>query len=204
LGAPTLKKNPSLNLAPTGILATGYFLLLFYGIPSIMTSSYKQRRHHMRLPRKLNFYTPGLYSLALLLPLCMLQFYWFTISRKQFTIEVRWYDPSDTSYFAQKIPVRNYTFVNITRDDIANKARIDSIKKAVLELSSCADTTSGVRVHFSDTARYESFVDVLNIVNSDDRLFPYQVYQNDFWIFYGSKDVDNPKQFICGTHSLDL
>jgi hypothetical protein len=158
-------------------------------------------------PKKLLFYTPGIYSLALLLPALMLQFYWYTISRKQFTTEVIWYDPNDTTYFKRTIPTRNYAQVRVNGNNISSKAQLDSIKRAVYLLASKVDTTNGVHVHFADTARYESFVEILNAVNSSDSSIDYRAYQNDFWIFNRTGILyreSRMKFYGCGTYQMML
>jgi hypothetical protein len=160
----------------------------------------------MLRPKKLLFYTPGIYGLALLLPLLMLQFYWYTISRKQFTTEVIWYDPNDTTYFKRTIPIRNYSQVHVNGNNISSKAQLDLIKSTVYLLATKVDTVHGVHVHFADTAKYESFVEVLNAVNSNDSIIDYRAYQNHFWIFNrtGLSYRESRMTFGCGTYQMML
>jgi hypothetical protein len=51
------------------------------------------------------------------------------------------------------------------------------------------DTTSGVRVHFADTSKYESFIEVLDFCSQQDALI-YAPYENNFWIFNRFKNEE--------------
>lgn len=62
------------------------------------------------------------------------------------------------------------------------------------------DTVNAIRVHFTDTARYESLIRLLDICNKEEVL-TYAPYKDDVWIFKGIINEDERQRIlspICG------
>jgi hypothetical protein len=83
-----------------------------------------------------------------------------------------------------------------------DETKLDYAQLAIREIVALGDTVNGVRVHFNDTARYESFVRVLNIC-LEEGMVPYVPYKKDIWIFNRIGSVDEgkrPQYSFCGMH----
>jgi hypothetical protein len=130
--------------------------------------------------KKLRMYVPGLLSLCLLFPLLLHKLTQWGVFQKDYILEVAWYSPTAvTSIFP---PPRDYTVINLTGDAPDDHIKIQYAKIIVNEMVTQFDTTRGVRVHFADSSKYHSFIEVLAFCNQQDVL-GYAPYENDLWIF---------------------
>jgi hypothetical protein len=133
--------------------------------------------------KKPKFYVPGLLSLCVLFPLLMYKLSQWGIFHKDYVLEVMWYNPIATPYsHVSPLPSRNYTLINLTGEAADDNIKIQYAKLLVKEMVHQFDTTRGVRIHFADTAKYESFIEVLDFCSQQDAL-GYAPHENDFWIF---------------------
>ena len=127
------------------------------------------------------FYVPGLISLSLFLPLTLSHLEQSNASRKSHALEVNWYSPEHAGPNDLPFPpVRQYHELTMTgcKDD---NTKLAFAQIAIREMLSMNDTVNGLKIHFTDTARYESFVQALDICNREDAL-TYAPYESDLWI----------------------
>jgi hypothetical protein len=150
--------------------------------------------------KRLLIYTPGVLSLLLLFPLLLNQLHQWGIFKKERVLEVTWHDPTLSQRFPSvklfTIPTRDYTTINLTGDS-ADDVKIEYAKVLVNEMLAKFDTINGVRIHFEDAAKYDTFVKVLNFCNRHHRL-GYAPYESDFWIFNRISSEENLTLFLCG------
>jgi hypothetical protein len=133
--------------------------------------------------RKLKLYAPGLFSLLLLFPLLLHQLLLWSIFDKEYMLEVTWHHPVFASDGQQEVPPpRDYAVFNITGNAAKDNIKIEYAKILIYELLVSFDTIKGVHFQFADTAKYHSFIEVLDYCGGQLRA-PYAVYENDFWVF---------------------
>jgi hypothetical protein len=98
-------------------------------------------------------------------------------------LEVNWYSPEAVRPFDLKFPPdRRYQVLTLTGDKTADNIKLDFAQVAIQEMVANYDTVNGVRLHYTDTADYESFVRALDICLRQDAI-NYAPYKNDIWIF---------------------
>ena len=122
-------------------------------------------------------------------------------------LDVSWYSPQsdwpfELEYNLKFAPARHYQLIIITGNRKEDETKLDYAQLAIREIVALGDTVNGVRVHFNDTARYESFVRVLNIC-LEEGMVPYVPYKKDIWIFNRIGSVDEgkrPQYSFCGMH----
>src|SRR5688500_9717426 len=118
--------------------------------------------------RRFRLYFPGLLSLLLLFPLLLFWMYKHRIFEKQMVLEVTWHDAKDTSRFFMPFPPqRKFTAVQFTGQTLNDKRQLTLLQNLVKDFKQTADTTTGVKINFHDTSKYESFVQVLNICDRE-------------------------------------
>lgn len=138
-----------------------------------------QRSKHANQRR---IYVPGLISLILFFPLAMFQLEQYKEFKKYYVLEVNWYSPELTRPHALKFPpVRKYQVLTLNGNKEDDNTKLDFARTTIREMLAMNDTINGVRVHFSDTARYESFVRALDICDRE-RGLTYAPYESDLWI----------------------
>jgi hypothetical protein len=149
--------------------------------------------------KKSKIYVPGLLSLFLLFPLLMSKLSQWGIFHKDYVLEVTWYNPVATPYTQVfPLPSKNYTVVTLTGDASEDHIKIQYAKLLLKEMVHQFDTTRGVRIHFSDTAKYESFIKILDFCSQQDAL-GYAPHENDFWIFNRFKNEEEKKRRWFGS-----
>lgn len=164
-----------------------------------MTSQRSKHTNQCRI------YVPGLISLVLFFPLAMFQLYRYGAFEKSYVSEVNWYSPELTRpHDLQFPPVRDYQVLTLNGNKKDDNTKRNFAQIAIREMLAMNDTVNGLRVHFTDTARYESFVRVLDICMQEGAL-TYAPYKNDVWIFNRIRNLEESKRisyWICGTLSL--
>jgi hypothetical protein len=149
---------------------------------------YDDATHSMK---KVKVYVPGLLSLLLLLPLLVYQLSRWGIFDKEYVMEVTWYSPVlDSRYSQELLPSKEYVHINFTGNPLTDKTKIEYVKILIDEMVSSFDTTRGVHIVFTDTAKYESFIEILNFCNNQDGL-AYAPHESDFWIFNRIKSEEH-------------
>jgi hypothetical protein len=136
-----------------------------------------QRQKHTKQRR---FYVPGLISLFLFFPLALFQLKQYGAFEKSYALEVNWYSPELVDL--QFPPARQFQVISLNGNKRDDDIKLNFAQIAIQEMLAMNDTVNGVRVHFTDTARYESFIRVLDICLQEDGL-SYAPYKNDVWIF---------------------
>jgi hypothetical protein len=168
--------------------------------------------HYLKLltfmrPKKLIFYTPGFISLMILFPLLMHLLIESGGFKNYKIIESKWIDPRDT--LAQQWPTaalakRNWSRVDLTGDYRIDQSRIEQVIDAVNNMIRKHDTINGVLVHFTDRAKYQSLVELINIA---DRymITGYSGIENDYCLFLrGRFEEPRREYFFCGDPSYHL
>lgn len=132
--------------------------------------------------KKFFFYLPGSLSLLLLLPLFMFWLCNHNAFDRYGILEVSYYDAKDTSKYAMPYPPRRkFSTIDLTGEKIKDKIKIGHVRTQIKNLVSSNDTTTGVKIHFNNISRYESFIDLLNICQKEP--VEYLLHDSDMWIF---------------------
>lgn len=135
-----------------------------------------------RRGKRFLLYVPGLISLCLFFPLTLSQLNQLAASKKFYAMEVNWYSPElNRPYGLQFPPVRQYQVLTMTGNKEDDEAKLDLMQTVLREMLAMNDTINGLRIHFTDTARYESLVHALEICNLEGGV-TYLPYENDLWI----------------------
>ncbi|MBT1704935.1 hypothetical protein [Chryseosolibacter indicus] len=75
---------------------------------------------------------------------------------------------------------------------MTDKVKIEYARVLLHEMTTLFDTTRGVHIIFADTAKYESFIDILDYYNQQEGL-AYRPHENNFWIFNPFKNKEQKK-----------
>jgi hypothetical protein len=156
----------------------------FYGKRAASSSFSKHLNHYsMQTPK---IYAPGLLSLLLLFPLFLYLLAEWHIFDKQYMMEVSWYEPKIMNNCLPPYPAfpppKKYALVNLTGEASHDSIALQSAKGFIQQIAARFDTIHGVRIHFTDTAKYESLVHMLDFCYQQDALTCVP-YENDLWIF---------------------
>ena len=83
---------------------------------------------------------------------------------------------------------RKFTTVNLTGNNALDKIKIEKAEIDIRKLVNSKDSVSGIKFHFGKKSEYWAFVNVINIIKSEQKSYPeiYFFYKNDIW-------VTNPK-----------
>jgi len=131
--------------------------------------------------RDQSIYLPGLISL-ILIPLFSIGYFYFSGKfEKHRAIQINYYDPGNP--FWAPIPVRNYQKVVITRDVEDTRAKIYFIKNKISEIIKINDTINGIQVQFSKDAKYDHFVQCINMLRVEGVRY-YIAEKNNLWILH--------------------
>jgi hypothetical protein len=153
-------------------------------------------KHQKIKMKKIKVYIPGILSLLLLFPLIMYQLLARGYLNKNYVLEVTWYSPEISDANGQKFPVeRNYTTINLTGNARNDKITVAYAKLLITEMLTEFDTTKGLHLHFADTAKYESFIEVLDFCDQQQTL-SYAPNNSDFWIFNKVKNEQQKKMLF--------
>jgi hypothetical protein len=148
--------------------------------------------------KKVKIYVPGLLSLLFLFPLLMHKLSNSRIFDKEHVMEVTWHNPEIENRYARKFPPsKDYIDINLTGDTLTDKVKIEYAKVLLDEMVTLFDTTRGVHFVFTDTAKYESFVEILNFCSQQDAL-AYAPHGSDFWIFNRFKSQEQKEYMRFG------
>lgn len=149
-------------------------------------------------------YVPGLISLVLLLPLTLFQLDQYGAFERAHVLEVNWYSPEHRRpYDLPFPPARQYQVFTLNGNEKDDKLKLAFVQLTVRKMLAMYDTVNGIRIHFTDTARYESFVRVLDICMRENALI-YTPYKNDVWILNQIRNEEERKRisyWTCGTSS---
>lgn len=85
------------------------------------------------------------------------------------------------SFYAPGSPIRNWTEVELTDDNSANKMKLTSARAQIKTMVSSRDTTDGVHFVLGTGATYGTFVRVLNMLLADS-IPTYRVQDNGIWV----------------------
>jgi hypothetical protein len=152
-------------------------------------------------PKKLIFYAPGLISLAILLPLMMHQFNDRGYFKKYYVLESTWLNPKDTALQKwYKLPERKWLQVNLIGNKAMDHSQLKGLRTVVHTMMTTYDTINGVHIRLTDTAKYESLVEIFDIAQLYDRI-AYCCHKNDFWFFINDRyrGPEPDYHFSCGT-----
>ncbi len=128
-------------------------------------------------------YVPGLISLFLFFPLTMFQLDQYRASKKSYVLEVNWYSPELTRPDDLKFPpAREFQVLTLNGNRKDDHAKLDFAQIIIREMIAMNDTVKGLRVHFTDSAKYASLVRTLDICNRE-RGLTHVPYESDLWIF---------------------
>ncbi len=149
------------------------------------------------------YYTPGMISLAFLL----LLFVWILLEyqklQKQNVLEVSMFpnpNAERTAYpagFVFEIPKRNYRTITFRGTLNEDKTNLTSFQLQLRELLAEKDTVNGLHLLFEDKAKYESYVQALNICRIENA----QIYipqKNHLWLSYLKPSPTVVSPTICG------
>jgi hypothetical protein len=167
-----------------------------YGNRLSIASGIGERMAYMK---KMKIYVPGLLSLLLLFPLVLYKLSHRGIFDKEHVIDVAWYSPAIEDPYVQKFPLsKDYININLTGNALTDRVKIEYVKVLVHEMLTLFDTTRGVHIIFADTAKYESFIDILDYCNQQGGL-AYAPYESNFWIFNRFKNEEQKKTMWVGS-----
>ena len=154
----------------------------------------------MKKYRKI-YYVPGMISLILLPVLCI--FYLDKHYYEECCIEIvvpEKYNPTrytntpkglrfDTTLLSIPENRRIYTTFEFNGNDEINKIRLDSSTTLLKQIILTEDTINGVRFILGDSAKYSTFIEILDLCFTDS--FPTFVpYENDVWWLYTKKSEE--------------
>lgn len=132
---------------------------------------------------KHTIYRPGLISLCIFFPISMLMLDKNKAFKKQYILEVCWYDPHHNIPCNLLLPpARDYLTINLTGSQENDKLKLDFAELIIKENLDDGNIMKGVRLHFADKAKYGSFVRALEICNKETRL-KFVPYKSNIWIF---------------------
>lgn len=133
-------------------------------------------------------YVPGLISLSLFFPLATFHLDKYGAFEKVRVMEVNWYSPEAVRPFDLKFPPdRLYYVITLTGNKRNDDVKLDYAEASIRKMALLHDRISGLRIHFTDAARYESFIRALDICLREDAI-RYVPYKRDIWIFNVRRD----------------
>jgi len=112
-------------------------------------------------------------------------------TRPQYVTEIPYFDdrPGDTLFNPAKlIFIRNYETFWLSADSVENSRILNSARLRLNLLKSKHDTINGVKISFSDSAKYECFIKALDICQEE---WPHVFlpYKNDIYAVYMNIDT---------------
>ncbi|MDJ1484133.1 hypothetical protein QNI16_26785 [Cytophagaceae bacterium YF14B1] len=148
--------------------------------------------HLLHANHKRIHYVPGLIIL-LVSPFLLGKIYYAQKKREsQRVILISWWKP-DFIFNPFQLK-RNYTHITLTGDNETDKIKLDYSQIRIREIVQSKDSSNGVLFHFSDTAKYWTFVRALDICKIEN-ISDYAPYKNDLCIYYIPPDTLPP---LCG------
>lgn len=181
-----------------------FFLLVYYPNFIITTESMKMLT---LTPRKPIIYPPGIISLALLPIFCLI----YLNEQKAFaprnmmTIAVwspEWQQALPKKFQHKFPPERKYLHINLDgKNEADDKIRLDFARLQIREMLKSRDTIGGVDFHFGNKAKYWTFVNALDICQTEN-ILAYAPYKDDIYVINViPKKITVEKLFICGNLS---
>jgi hypothetical protein len=144
-------------------------------------------------PKRRLLFTPGIISLALLLPVSLIWLSDIGIFRPTYVIDANWYDSTDYRYVNTKRP-----HATIILDGSATDSeKLREVKRMTTEWITKGDSSRALKVHLTDEAKYQSVVDLFALANAEASLLC-MADKSDVWIFI-SKYRPTPRGLMCGT-----
>lgn len=122
----------------------------------------------MNRPEIHRLYFPGLISLVFLPLMCLSYFLYQEYFEKETDLKVTWVTEAANKYFFERTHFNLNafkTFENsvLTGDDNQDKLMLKQLRKKVGELNQASDTSKVYSVTFTDKAKYEDIVNVIDI-----------------------------------------
>ena len=158
-------------------------------------------------PRKPIIYPPGIISLVLLPIFCLIYLneHKAFAPRNMMTIAV--WSPEGQQALPKKIqhkfpPERKYLRINLDgKNEADNKIRLDFARLQIREMLKLRDTIGGVDFHFGSEAKYWTFINALDICQTENAP-AYAPYKDDIYVINViPKKTTGEKPFICGNLS---
>ena len=134
--------------------------------------------------RKRIGYVPGAISLLALCPLMMFQLHRWNAFEKHYVLEVMWPNPDGglhDKYYQQPVAATNYRTITFTGHRDADSLKIAYAKNSIHAITTQTVTPRLIRFHFTGSAKYESFVQIIDLCDKEQVL--YVLYPNDCWVF---------------------
>jgi hypothetical protein len=161
--------------------------------------------------RKIFYYPTGIISLILLPILCICYLEYKNAFDKYGVIQIKWWTPelyADHSETALKEGHPNipYTSTFLTGKDENDKSKL---RKAQLEIHNWVkrkDTLTGFQFHFSDSAKYWTFIKVIDICKIEGAKY-FTVGDNNIWVFYYNGENPHEEKIVlieCGTPFMSM
>ncbi|MDJ1500062.1 hypothetical protein [Xanthocytophaga agilis] len=155
--------------------------------------------HLLHANHKRIYYVPGLISL-LVLPFLLGKIYFHEKEKQnQRVMNIFWWNPElyvkYPGFIFNPFKIkRNYTHITLTGDYEIDKVKLDYSQIRIREIVQSKDSINGVFFHFSDTAKYWTFVRALDICKIEN-ISDYAPYKNDLCVYYIPPDTLPP---LCG------
>ncbi|TDW47337.1 hypothetical protein EV144_105359 [Flavobacterium sp. 270] len=144
--------------------------------------------------RKRIFYVPGLISLIFIPLLFLLHFY-----QTDYLHDIKGLDVNfrnNESFITNKVKdLRKYKVFAFERSIKYNNDSLNKLRFSLKKLRRDNDTINGIRVHFGKKMDYEVFVEVVDILYTEN-ISTWMLYNDDIWIFERPKreDVETIKE----------
>ncbi len=144
------------------------------------------------------YYVPGMISLIFLPILCV----WYlnkNYKPEERCLEVYFaskYIPHnseihhrfDTTVLSEQKNKRNYSEFIITGEN-SDKTKLSSIEKEVVHIVKENDTINGIHIVFGDNAKYESYINTLDILYKDSIWTRFIPFENNIWFLHFNNSI---------------
>lgn len=156
------------------------------------------------MKRRKMYYVPGMISLIFLPILCV---WYLNKNKSDFRVtEVIYaakYKPHssecfvrfDTSALSVRKNKRIYIEYKMTGEN-SDKLKLNSIEKQVVRMVNENDTTNGIHIIFDDNAKYETFINLIDILHKDSIMTRFLPFENNIWFLHFNLSI-REKNNIC-------
>ena len=151
------------------------------------------------------FYPAGLISLVLLPLLGYYYIYSKPAFEQKYVIEINTLSPqlikNNPKIFPDPAKLRQYKPILLTGNDIEDAIKLRQFQLEIRNMISNKDTIKGAQIIYGSKAKYNSFVESINICYKENASY-WAPLNNNFYVIYRNPTKQNYLQSFCGTSEI--
>ncbi|CAM3703406.1 hypothetical protein [Flavobacterium chungbukense] len=156
-----------------------------------------------REKRKKIFYVPGMISLVLIPLLCIYHFYKVDAFKVYGSVDLSLSNKEDFEKY--KIgEIRKYKSFYFNNKKSKEEQKLGELRLFARSLVKSFDTINGAKVYLGPKTDYDTFVDILNIMN-EEKVPTWALFEDNIYVIASAKPKQGVKRpFFCGTAEYSL